>query len=165
MSAAEFRNGKGVGVGANLVFVGLKDGRVIALRQQTGELAWSQQTGIDEPKKGQWAAVAPTYSNGRIFTGLSDGDHNQRGRLSALDAMTGARIWQMFSIPDPGEPGHDTWPSFNEAWKFGGGGVWTNPAVDPELGIVYFTAGNAVPAYGGDWASGKQPLHMLSIGG
>jgi alcohol dehydrogenase (cytochrome c) len=155
-------NGKGVGVGGGLVFVGLKDGHVIALRQKTGELAWVRQTGSDQPKKGQWAAVAPTYSNGVVLTGLSDGDHNLRGRLTALDAATGKQLWQMFSIPGPGEPGHETWPSFNDAWKFGGGGVWTNPSVDAELGIAYFTAGNASPAYAGDWRPGAN-LYTCSV--
>lgn len=155
-------NGKGVGVGEGLVFVGLQDGHVIALRQKTGELVWATQTGINQPKKGQWAAVAPTYSNGLVFTGLSDGDHNQRGRLTALNAGTGKLIWQMFAVPGPGEAGHETWQSSNEAWKFGGGGVWTNPPVDPELGLVYFTAGNAVPAYAGDWRPGAN-LYTCSV--
>lgn len=155
-------NGKGVGLGAGLVFVGLKDGHIIALKQQTGELIWARQTGIDHPKKGQWAAVAPTYSNGVVFSGLSDGDHNQRGRLTAIDAQTGRLLWRMFSVPGPGEPGHETWPSSNDAWMFGGGGVWTNPPVDPDLGIAYFTAGNAVPAYAGDWRPGDN-LYTCSV--
>jgi quinohemoprotein ethanol dehydrogenase len=155
-------NGKGVGVGSGLVFVGLKDGRVIALQQKTGQFVWARQTGIDQPKKGQWAAVAPTYSNGIVFTGLSDGDHNQRGRLTALNASTGKLIWQLYSVPGPGEPGHATWPAFNDVWKFGGGGVWTNPPVDPELGLVYFTTGNPVPAYAGDWRPGTN-LYTCSV--
>lgn len=152
-SQVKFRglpNWKGVGVGAGLVFVGLTDGNVIALRQQTGELVWTHQTGVDEPKSGQWAAVAPTYINGIVLTGLADGDHNQRGRMTAIDANTGQRIWQTFAVPAPGEPGHETWPSTNDAWSVGGGGVWTNPPVDPELGLAYFTSGNPVPAYAGD---------------
>lgn len=155
-------NGKGVGVGAGLLFVGLQDGHVIALRQKTGEFVWATQTGVDEPKKGQWASVAPTYSDGLVFSGLADGDHNQRGRLTALDAHTGRLVWQMFTVPGPSEPGHETWPSSNDTWRFGGGGVWTNPPVDPELGLVYFTAGNAVPAYAGDWRPGSN-LYTCSV--
>lgn len=155
-------NMKGVGLGHGLVFVGLRDGRVIALGQKTGDLVWSHQTGIDAPKKGQWADSAPTYFNGIVFTGLSDGDHHQRGRLTALDAMSGQQLWQKFSIPAPGEPGHETWPSFNDAWRFGGGGVFTNPPVDPALGTVYFTTGNAVPPFAGNWRPGSN-LYTCSV--
>ncbi len=155
-------NGKGVGVGQGMVFVGLKDGHVIALDQFSGELRWAHQTGISHPKKGQWAAVAPTYAKGVVFTGLSDGDHNVRGRMVALDAKTGKQRWSIFAVPAPGEPGHETWPPYNEAWKIGGGGVWTNPPVDPDLGLVYFTAGNAVPAYAGDWRPGAN-LYTCSV--
>lgn len=147
-------NPRGVGVGQGLVFAGLVGGQVIALCAETGELLWVRQTGIDQPKKQQIAAVAPTYVNGELFTGLSNGDAHQRGRLLALDANTGNKLWQMFSIPDPGEPGYDSWPPFNDAWKFGGGGVWTEAPVDPELGIVYWTTGNAVPPFAGDWRPG-----------
>jgi quinohemoprotein ethanol dehydrogenase len=155
-------NGKGVGVGEGLVYVGLKDGHVIALDQFSGELRWARQTGVSHSKKGQWAAVAPTYANGVVFSGLSDGDHNLRGQMVALEAKTGILRWNLFSVPGPGERGHETWPSFNESWKVGGGGVWTNPSVDPDLGLVYFTAGNAVPAYGGDWRPGIN-LYTCSV--
>ncbi|MFC4312970.1 PQQ-binding-like beta-propeller repeat protein [Steroidobacter flavus] len=155
-------NGKGVGVGGGMVFVGLKDGHVIALNEISGSLEWASQTGVEHPKSGQWAAVAPTYANGVVFSGLSDGDHNLRGRMVALSAKTGKVLWSIFSIPGPGERGHETWPSSNDAWKVGGGGVWTNPPIDPDLGLIYFTAGNAVPAYGGDWRPGAN-LYTCSV--
>src|SRR5581483_9181613 len=155
-------NSKGVGVGGGFVFVGLLDGRVIALAEKTGHLVWTQQTGIEQPKTGQWAAVAPSYVDGDVFTGLSDGDHHLRGRLVALDAKTGSKRWGIFSIPGPGEPGHETWPSFNETWKFGGGGVWTTPAVDRKLGLIYVTTGNAVPPFAGDWRPGNN-LYTSSV--
>lgn len=161
-SALGAPNTKGVSVASGLVFVGLSDGRVIALNSKTGQLVWSRQTGVNQIREGQWAATAPTYANGIVFSGLSDGDHALRGRLTALDAATGNLIWQIFSIPGPGEPGHDTWPSFNSAWRTGGGGVWTNPPVDPTLSLVYFTTGNAVPAYAGDWRPGNN-LYTCSV--
>lgn len=155
-------NWKGVSVAHGLVFVGLTDGHVIALSANTGQLVWSRQTGVEHPRKGQWAATVPTYAKGIVFSGLSDGDHALRGRLTALDAETGNLLWQKFSIPGPGEPGHDTWPAFNNTWKSGGGGVWTNPAVDPALSLVYFTTGNAVPTYAGDWRPGSN-LYTCSV--
>jgi quinohemoprotein ethanol dehydrogenase len=155
-------NRRGVAVGQGLVFVGLQDGHVIAISEQTGNLVWARQTGIDQPKKEQMVSAAPTYIDGVVFAGLSNGDARLRGRLTALEAGTGKQLWQFLTIPSPGEAGHKTWPSFNDAWKFGGGGVWTNAAVDPELGTVYVATGNAVPTFAGDWRPGDN-LYTCSV--
>lgn len=148
-------NATGVAVGRGMVFVGLQDGHVIALTAKTGEPVWFQQTGINEPKKGQTVTAAPTYIDGVVFAGLSNGDWHLRGRLTALDAPSGNVLWQLFSIPGPGEPGHKTWPSFNDVWKLGGGGVWTSSPVDPELGTVYATTGNPMPPFAGHLRPGN----------
>ncbi len=52
-------------------------------------------------------------------------------------------------MPGPGEVGHDTWPADNDAWKYGGAPIWNTPAVDPDLGLVYFSTGNAGMDYNG----------------
>ncbi|MBM0108918.1 PQQ-binding-like beta-propeller repeat protein [Steroidobacter sp. S1-65] len=147
-------NNGGVRIGQGLVFVGLVGGTVVALREKTGKLVWTRHPGTHESNKGHWTAGSLTYSSGILFTGLADDAENRRGKLTALDAMTGRQLWQRFSIPGPGEPGHETWPSFNDGWRFGGGGISASPAVDPELGLVYFTAGDPAPAYGGDLRPG-----------
>ena len=43
----------GVALGAGKVFVGLMDGRVAAVSQETGEFVWTPRIGYDPPKKGQ----------------------------------------------------------------------------------------------------------------
>ena len=52
-------------------------------------------------------------------------------------------------FPGPGELGHDTWPQDNEVWRNGGATVWQTPALDPELGLIYFSTGNAGPDFNG----------------
>jgi alcohol dehydrogenase (cytochrome c) len=59
-------------------------------------------------------------------------------------------------------PGHDTWPPDNDAWKYGGASVWQTPAVDPELGLLYFSTGNAGPDYNGAVRRGDN-LYAASI--
>ena len=147
-------NSQGVAVGEGMVFVGLTDGRVIALDEKSGALVWSQQTGDDRPRRGQAVSTAPLYAQGMVFTGLANGDFDLRGRVVALNAKNGQEIWHFFSIPGPGEPGSETWPRNNDTWKFGGGGVWQEGAVDPELGMVYFAPGNTVPQTGGEVREG-----------
>ena len=50
-------------------------------------------------------------------------------RLSTLS--TGKLRWVFYTIPGPGEPGHETWPADNDAWKHGGASIWQTPALDP----------------------------------
>ena len=62
-----------------------------------------------------------------------------------MDFLYGAR---------PGEVGADTWPQNNDYYKYGGAPVWQTPAVDPQLGLLYFSTGNAGPDYGGAQRAG-----------
>lgn len=155
-------NTRGVAIGDGLIFIGLMNGYVIALKQESGELVWSTQAGDDAENTLQLASAAPIYVNGVILTGISGSEANLRGRITAIDALSGRKLWQLFTIPGPGEAGHETWPSFNDVWRLGGGGVWTNAAVDPELGTAYFTTANPVPAFAGDWRPGDN-LYTNSV--
>jgi alcohol dehydrogenase (cytochrome c) len=77
-------------------------------------------------------------------TGVSGGEFGIRGRLTAYDGQTGKEVWRFYTIPGPGEPGHETWPR-GDAWQHGGAPVWQTPSVDPKLGLLYFSTGNAGP--------------------
>src|SRR5262245_43101550 len=80
---------QGVGLGEGLVFVGLMDGHVAALREKTGEVVWVQQIGYTPPKTGQSVSGTPAYASGMVFAGLADADWAFRGKVAALDAHTG----------------------------------------------------------------------------
>jgi alcohol dehydrogenase (cytochrome c) len=155
-------NSAGAALGEGLVFVGLRDGRVVALRQKTGELVWAEVIGETPRKKGESVSGAPTYARGIVFAGLANGDWAMRGRVVALDAKTGRKLWTFFTIPGPGEPGHETWPSNSDIWMHGGAGVWLVGNVDSDLGLVYFATGNAVPMYGGEIRKGDN-LYTASV--
>ena len=85
---------------------------------------------------------------------------NASGFLAAFDAKTVKEIWRFKTIPVPGEPGHETWE--NDAWKHGGATVWQTPAVDPELGLIYFSTGNPGPDFNGRVRAGNN-LFSVSI--
>ena len=155
-------NSRGVTVGQGLVFIGLMDGHVLALEQMSGRPVWIQQTGDGQQTRMQAVAAAPIYIDGVVLTGISNGDAHLRGRVTALDARSGKLLWQKSAIPGRGEPGHETWPDFNDTWRFGGAGVWTNAAVDQELKSVYFATGNAVPQFAGDQRPGDN-LYTCSV--
>ncbi len=151
---------RGVAIGEGKVYAGLLDGRLVALDQQSGELVW--ETAVGDWRNGETITNAPLYYNGRVYTGLSGGEYGIRGRLMAYNAETGEEDWRFWAIPGPGEEGHETWPQDNNSWKRGGAPIWQTPAVDPELGLMYFSAGNASPDLNGSAREGDN-LFATSI--
>jgi quinohemoprotein ethanol dehydrogenase len=141
------RLSRGVGLGDGRVYVGRLDGRLVALDQQTGKVVWDVRAG--DPKISEGITAAPLYYDGKVIVGFTGGEYAVRGRISAYDAKTGREIWNFYTIPGPGEIGHATWPQNNDAWKYGGAPVWQTPSVDPELGMLYFSTGNAAPDLNG----------------
>lgn len=151
---------EGVAFGDGLVFVGTSDARVIALRDDTGELAWTRYVGEDARDKGQGIAGAPVYAGGIVSVGLS-GDNGWRGQVVGLDGKTGREVWRWFAVPAPGEPGSETWPKTAQ-WKFGGGALWLTGVADEEAGLVYYVTGNGVPQLSGEQREGNN-LFVCSI--
>jgi quinoprotein glucose dehydrogenase len=72
------------------------------------------------------------------------------GYVRAYDARSGALRWTFHTIPQPGEPGYETWPK--EAWKHSGGAnSWPGMTLDEQRGVVYVPTGSAAfDFYGGD---------------
>jgi quinohemoprotein ethanol dehydrogenase len=138
---------RGVALGDGRVYVGQLDGRLVALDQKSGQPLWTIQA--ERWQNGYTITAAPLYYNGMVIVGFSGGENGTRGRVKAYDARTGSLIWTFYTVPGPGEFGHDTWPQDNEAWLHGGATVWQTPAVDPELGLIYFTTGNPGPDFNG----------------
>ena len=63
-------------------------------------------------------------------------------------------------MPGPGELGFETWEG--DSWKYGGAPVWTHPAIDPELGMMYVPTGNASPDNDGTRRGGDN-LFTVSV--
>jgi len=164
-------NNKGVAISEDTVFIGRLDGRLVALDRATGKVAWSIQA--ERWQESFSITAAPLYVNpstslrtgGMVVIGFAGGDRGTRGRLKAYDAKDGRLIWTFYTIPGPGEPGHETWPKDNDAWKYGGAAIWQTPAIDPEIGLIYFSTGNAAPDYNGAFRAGDNlyAASMLAI--
>jgi quinohemoprotein ethanol dehydrogenase len=144
---------RGVAIGDGRVYIGQLDGKLVALDQQTGQVAWT--TLVARWQDGYSITGAPLYVNGMVITGVSGGEFGTRGSVTAYDATTGKQVWRFYTIPGPGQTGHDTWPQTGNAWKAGGAPVWQTPSVDPNLGLLYFTTGNAGPDNNGSQRAGK----------
>jgi alcohol dehydrogenase (cytochrome c) len=151
---------RGLAIGEGKIYMGQLDGKLVALDQRTGKVAWSVQS--ERWQDGFSITSAPLYFEGMVITGFAGADKGTRGRIKAYDAKTGKQRWVFYTIPGPGEPGHDSWPADNDLWKYGGASIWQTPAADPETGMIYFSTGNAGPDLNGAVRKGDN-LYTASI--
>ncbi|OIQ74997.1 quinohemoprotein alcohol dehydrogenase ADH-IIG precursor [mine drainage metagenome] len=143
---------RGLAMGEGQIYVGQLDANVVALDMKTGKVAW--KTPIEKWQNGYGITSAPLYYDGVIYTGMTGGEFGVRGRLTALNAKTGEIMWRWYTLPAPGEKGSETWPPGTDHSMRGGAPIWNTPAIDPELGLVYFAVGNCGPDYDGSMREG-----------
>ncbi|MBV8575167.1 MAG: PQQ-dependent dehydrogenase, methanol/ethanol family [Acetobacteraceae bacterium] len=117
------------------------DAHVMALDAKTGKELWNEQ--VIDFKLGYAQTLAPLVADGVVITGTSGGEYGIRGFIDGWDPDTGKHLWRTYTIPGPGEPGHDSWPG--DTWQHGGGSTWITGSFDPELHTVYWGVGNAGP--------------------
>jgi len=151
---------RGVAIGEGKIFLGQLDGKLIGLNQQTGAVVWSTQA--EHWEEGFSITSAPLYYDGLVITGFAGAEYGVRGRVKAYNADDGSLEWTFYTVPGPGEIGHDTWPQYNDVYLYGGATVWQTPAVDPVLNLVYFSTGNPGPDFNGNIRPGDN-LFSTSI--
>ncbi|MGZ5150585.1 MAG: PQQ-dependent dehydrogenase, methanol/ethanol family [Burkholderiales bacterium] len=140
------------------------DAHLLALDMKTGKQIWKQR--FADFKEGYKGVAAPLFANGVLITGTTGGENATRGFLVGWDPETGKELWRTYTIPAPGEPGHETWPktadSTPDAWKTGGGSTWQNGSYDPQLDLVYWGVGNAAP-YDPKYRGNADALYTNSV--
>lgn len=120
---------------------------------------------LDPYSIGYRITTPPAYHNNTLYVGsaLSEG-HIPGGLVIATDATTGAIKWVFNTIPQ--RPQDDGWEIADPTWGDGqrvGGGVWTQPAIDLNLGLLYINAGNPSPAYDGSARPGANLFTNATI--
>jgi polyvinyl alcohol dehydrogenase (cytochrome) len=113
---------------------------LIAVDQATGNLRWITQV---DPHPAAIITGSPVVVGNTVYEGISSSEEslaNQvgypcctfRGSIVALNADTGALLWQTFDMPDNGgQPG-----------GYSGGAIWQPPAIDTARGLLYVGTGN-----------------------
>ena len=164
------RTSRGIGYWAGTrnapptIFFGTEDGFLIAVNARTGKLvpgfAKEGELDLKPGMKGEGLENAPYGLNGApaiyknlVLTGshLQDnGSLGGRGDVRAWDAATGKLVWTFHTIPQPGEPGHETW--LDDGWKNRAGvNVWSTFSVDTQTGTLLMPVGGpSDDRYGGD---------------
>ena len=149
---------RGVAVLGDTVYWGTLDAHLIALDARSGKLRWDSI--VADYKQGYAITVAPLAVKDKVIVGVSGGELGIRGLLDAYDAKTGQRAWRFWTVPGPGEPGHETWEG--DSWKVGGAPTWVTGTFDPELNLLYWGTGNPGPDYNGDEREGDN-LYATSL--
>ena len=144
---------RGLAYGHDKIFVGTQDGRLIALKADTGHPVWSVDT-TQGPNDGRFISGSPRVFTDKVIIGHGGAEHaNVRGYVTAYDVDTGELRWRFYTVPGNPADGFEndamkkaaaTWKG--EWWRFGGGGtVWNAMTYDPELNRVYIGSGNGAP--------------------
>jgi len=144
------RVNRGLAILGDKVFVATLDAHVIALDSKTGNVVWDASAA--EHAKGYSFTLAPLVIKNLVLVGVSGGEYGIRGFIDAYDAATGERKWRFYTIPGPGEPGHDTWEG--ASWKIGGSPAWITGTYDPATNTTFWTTGNPSPSNRGEGRAG-----------
>jgi alcohol dehydrogenase (cytochrome c) len=149
---------RGAAILDSQLYVGTLDCYLVALDMKSGLERWSVK--VDDYKTGYSMTMAPLAIRGKVVVGVSGGEAGIRGFVDAYDARTGRRAWRFWTIPGPGQPGHETWSG--DSWKTGGGSTWVTGSYDPELNLVYWGVGNPGPDWNPDSRLGDN-LYTCSL--
>ena len=144
------RVNRGLAILGDKVFLGTLDAHVIALDAKTGNVVWD--VGTSDYSKGYSITLAPLVINHLVLIGVSGGEYGIRGFIDAYDTATGTRRWRFYTIPAPGEPGHETWEG--DSWKIGGAPAWITGTYDPATNTTFWTTGNPSPSNRGAGRAG-----------
>jgi alcohol dehydrogenase (cytochrome c) len=144
------RVNRGFAILGDRVFLGTLDAHVIALDRKTGSVLWDQTSA--DYKLGYSFTVAPLVIKDLVVIGVSGGEYGIRGFIDAYDAATGQRRWRFYTVPGPGEPGHDSWEG--DSWKIGGAPAWNTGTYDPATNQIFWPTGNPSPSNRGEGRAG-----------
>ena len=142
-------NNRGVAMLGDTLYMGTLDAHLVAVDARNGRQLWN--TLVADMKTSYSLTHAPLVVKDKVIVGTGGGDRGIRGFIAAYDAKTGKELWRFYTIPGPGERGHDTWQG--DAWMHGGGSIWLTGSYDPALNLTYWGVGNAGP----DWNPDQRP--------
>lgn len=135
-------------IGNGAVYFGDLKGNVYALETATGALRWKTRA---EAHPLAVITGSPKLHEGRLYVPVSGRDESIaatnpmyecctfRGSLVALEAATGERVWQAYTVPEPKETGRNA--AGAKTWGPSGAVPWSAPTLDVEKRVVYIGTG------------------------
>ena len=152
------RVNRGVAILGDTLYMGTIDAHLLAIDAKSGKLLWDSV--VADAKKNYSITMSPNVFKDKVIVGTGGGDMGIRGYIAAFDVKTGKEAWRFYTIPGPGEPGHDSWSG--DSWRTGGAAVWNAAAYDPETNLAYWGTGNPAPDWDGSGRLGDN-LYSNSV--
>ena len=136
---------RNIAIWGSTLIDGSADNQIYAVDVHTGELVW--ETPVMDAKKRARASSGPIIANGKVITGrqCQPDAGNDACVITAHDATSGRELWRTHTIPQPGEPGYDTWGNvpYQERRHVG---TWMVPSYDPDLNLIIVGTSVTSPA-------------------
>jgi polyvinyl alcohol dehydrogenase (cytochrome) len=149
-SALAYATSSSAGGVQHRVYFGDAQANAYALNAETGALLWIRK--IEQHANG-WITGSPKVYQGRVYFTVSAaleevGGSNPnyacctfRGSVAALDAATGATLWQTYSIAQPPVARAKNSRGV-QLYGPAGAGIWNSPTIDAKRGLLYVGTGN-----------------------
>ena len=119
---------RGVSIGDGRLYMGLADGRVVAIDETTAEIIWDRKL-VDSQKNIAGFSGAGTFVNSDLLViGQNSGEYPIQGRIFGLHPKTGHLKWTFYTTGRGDSEALATWSG--DSWKYGGGGSWQPGTVD-----------------------------------
>jgi quinoprotein glucose dehydrogenase len=140
--------------GSNLYAVNAETGKPVESFGKDGKVDLHEGLSInyDASKLGVSATSPGVIYHNTLILGstVSELGDAAPGYVRGFDVITGKLNWTFHTMPQPGEPGYETWPK--EAYRtIGATNNWSGLTVDEKRGMVYFGTGSpASDFYGGE---------------
>jgi alcohol dehydrogenase (cytochrome c) len=141
---------RGLAILGDTLFMATVDAHLVAVDAKDGHALWNVK--VAEASAGYAMTLAPLVVKDKVIVGVAGGEFGVRGFISAFEAGSGKQAWRVDTIPDPDQPGHDSWRGGD--WEHGGGAVWMTGSYDPELNLTYWGTGNPGPDFNADQRPG-----------
>jgi alcohol dehydrogenase (cytochrome c) len=140
---------RGLAILGNTLYMATVDAHLVAVDSKDGHAVWNAK--LAEAVSGYAMTMAPLIVKNKVIVGVAGGEYGVRGFIAAFDAETGKQAWKFDTIPDPDQPGHESWRG--DDWQHGGGAVWMTGSYDADLNLTYWGTGNPGP----DWNPKQRP--------
>ncbi|MEO8450989.1 MAG: PQQ-binding-like beta-propeller repeat protein [Gemmatimonadota bacterium] len=142
---------RGAAIKDGYVVRGSPDGYLMALDAADGHLLWARQ--VARPGIGEIITMPPLVFEDMVIIGPAGSEAGIQGWIGAFKIADGTPVWRFNTIPQPGEPGSETWA--NATVPIGGGAVWTPLSLDVAKGELYVAVTNPAPDFPAELRPGK----------
>jgi alcohol dehydrogenase (cytochrome c) len=115
----------------NKLFIATSDDHLIALDIKTGKPVWDHP--VADWKEGWRYSSGPFMADGVLVAGMSGCNKAQAGGcfITGHDPGTGAELWRVHTIAQPGDPNEHSWNGLPPEKRFGVS-AWIAGSYDPE---------------------------------